>query len=31
MNIEGMSIVGMNSVNDYEQWGCEHDKYEQCE
>jgi hypothetical protein len=31
MNIEGVSIVGMNSVNDYEHWGCEHSGYEQCE
>jgi hypothetical protein len=31
MSIEGLRIMSLNSVSDYEHWGCEHDEFEQCE
>jgi hypothetical protein len=31
MKSEGVSMISINGVNDYEQWGREHDEQEQCE
>jgi hypothetical protein len=31
MNSEGVSMISRNRLIDYEQRGCEHDEFEQCE